>query len=357
MAVTSPQAAPIANESHAAGGPEPEGEEKRSVEAAAELVPAPVGGALAFPRSQRSAARFYLDGLGTDKSRATAIDCLRRIAYLTGKEPDRWEMLHWETLSVEQILDIRKALVNKHRPATARLTMTILRQVLNAAFVQGRISGDRLLRLLKWPKIKGVSLTKGRMLSDEEIEKVRVHCLGLPPFEGTLTWAIFGCGLAAGLRRFEIAGLLVDDLSADARKLRVLGKGQKEAAQDLPVWLGRSIESWLRQRERFPFTTRSMFVHIDRQGGTLPRAQDRGMTPRQVWEVVVRVGVASGCDPFSTHDLRRTYLSTLIRERGLAMASRMARHSSSETTMLYDRRPAEELARATQAVEKWGGPR
>ena len=54
------------------------------------------------------------------------------------------------------------------------------------------------------------------------------------------------------------------------------------------------------------------------------------------------------------HDLRRTYISTMVEHTDLLSVSTLAGHSDPATTKRYDLRPAAGRAAAVQALEKWG---
>jgi site-specific recombinase XerD len=75
------------------------------------------------------------------------------------------------------------------------------------------------------------------------------------------------------------------------------------------------------------------------------------MTPGAVYLVLDRLAKQAGIDPFSPHDLRRTFVSQLL-ERGadLALIQKLAGHAQISTTSKYDRRDEKALARAVELM-------
>lgn len=73
-----------------------------------------------------------------------------------------------------------------------------------------------------------------------------------------------------------------------------------------------------------------------RKGGRVVRER---LSPQSVLRVCEKRAREAGVEGFMPHDLRRTYISTLL-DRGadLSMASELAGHASPTTTKRYDRR-------------------
>jgi integrase/recombinase XerD len=57
-------------------------------------------------------------------------------------------------------------------------------------------------------------------------------------------------------------------------------------------------------------------------------------------------GTAAGLQPFTPHDLRRTFISNMLNLTDLATVSRLAGHEDTKTTASYDRRPIEHVIEA-----------
>lgn len=309
----------------------------------------PPGGAI-VPHDGRIAnpVDVYLASLSSEDSRKSARDCLKRVLRVLEKDPELWREATWWTLRPEHTTAIRARLARDFGPATARLTLSILRGVLRQCFITGRIDGDVFQRVSAWGPVRGQAAPVGRMLEKDEIARLRGACERGGAFRGALDAALLACGFGAGLRRDEIARLDVGDLSDDGRSLRVRGKGAKVRIQPLPPWAGGAIEAWLAQRARFPLECKRMFVVILGR-----RVRDRGLSRWQVWQRLRDLGRRAEVS-FTPHDMRRTYASKLLDSSGLATVQNLMGHSDPRTTVKYDRRPETAKRAAVAALEGWG---
>src|SRR5579884_1608092 len=198
---------------------------------------------LALPAdgSQDPVVRYIANALHTPKSRATALESLKRIGRALGRD---WRTIRWELLTVEEMTVLDERLRNARfprrdgarerlSPVTVKLTRSVLRGVLQAAFDLGRLDADTLARLTRFSKIRAKRIPAGRMLTDEEIDRLKTHLGTLAaPYREFV--GAFLAVLLVGLRRAEVANLSVDAL--EGRTLRFIGKGDKERAVPMPSW-------------------------------------------------------------------------------------------------------------------------
>jgi integrase len=317
----------------------------------APLVAAEANGAelVTSPPARADYVGMYLASLDSQLSRKNCSECLRRVLRVLERDETAWRSAPWHTLTPAHGLAIRARLVRDFSAGTAQLTLTMLRGVLRAAFQAGCLDGDTLARVIGWPKVKATfEETAGRMLSDEEVGKLRGACASQGAFTGALDMALLACGLGAGCRREEMANLRVGDVSEDAKTLRVCGKRRKVRMMPLPDWASGVLEAWLAQRARYPFTHDRLFTRV-REG----RAVDQWLTKDGVHIRLKKLGQHAGVN-FTPHDLRRTYLSVLLDHSRLATVQKLAGHADPRTTVRYDRRPERAKQQAMRALEKWG---
>lgn len=295
---------------------------------------------------------MYLATLSTDKSRKTAIESMKRVAK-AGKYAN-WQSIPWRSMSAERTTYIRARLLERAPrglgvdPRTVKLTLSQLRSVLRQARKLGFFSAEALADMTDWPKIRAVTLPRGRALEPAEIDQLRAFCATQKPLFGALLKALLAVLLGAGLRREEVATL---DLQALERgRLRVLGKGRKERLMPLPSWAAADLRAWLELRRGLRVQQATMFVRVDSDD----RVYDQALSPWSVWNRVVTLTEDAGIEDVSTHDLRRTYASRLMEATDIKTVADLMGHAQTTTTAGYDRRGEKAAAKAVEALEEWG---
>lgn len=312
---------------------------------------APSAIAVVAPSARMGPAELYVASLGTETSRRTAMETLRRVTVILtgGSAPDDWRNVPWENLRARETTLLRTALIEQNAPSTARLSISMVKSVLKQAFRLGMIPAEEYQRAIMLDPIRGESAAAGRMLSEGEISALAAYLAALPSPRGPMVNALFAVALGGGLRREELAKLSVGALAQDDRHIRVMGKGRRERIQPIPAWVGAALRRWVDLRTRLELKAPTMFVHV-RQRGLV----DAPMNVQQLWELVVATGKAAECQPFSTHDLRRTFASRMFDKRDMALVQRLMAHKNPETTARYDRRGAGVAEEAVAELEGFG---
>ena len=303
-------------------------------------------------RYRPSPAALYLASLGTEKSRRTGRESLRRVCVALGRpKHDAWVSYPWERLTIVETTYVRARLLETMGPATVRLTLTQLRGTLKCAWQAGYLDHETYTRACSLPPVRGTRLVVGRELTAGELARLRDHLAELPGALGVQQTAIFAVGIGGGLRREEIAHLRADALSLDATHLRVLGKGRRERIVRLLEGAGAVVAAWLAERRRLELASDEMFVNLTADG----RCLDVPLLPEAMGKRVTRELAAAGIDA-APHDLRRTYATRLIRATGgdLATVARMLGHESISTTTRYDKRGDESADAAAKLLSLWG---
>lgn len=297
--------------------------------------------ALAVRRSlppAREPATVYLAGLRSSGRRAQAAALARLAAFLGSDDP---RTLPWEALAYGHAQRVSAWLRDESglAPATARRYWAALRGVLRTADALG------LMPAGEWGRIQGIrprfgkSAEAGRALSDGEISAL----LNL----GGPRAAIVALGALAGLRREEIVGLDVGDLVTEgpqAPAVRVRGKGGKERVVPLGARASSAVFGWAMRHK----------VKLDDDRPLFPgRASfDRRLSLSGVANVLERAAASAGVPRFTPHDLRRTYVTTLLaRGNDLAVVAKLAGHEQIETTKRYDRRGDDAKRKAVETLD------
>ncbi len=305
-------------------------------------------GEISFPRD-RNPYYVYLARLSAG-SRPTMVDALRQIARIASGgrlEPDRCP---WHLLRYPHVQAIRTALVDTVSsrtgkplaPATINKALAALRGVLKEAWRLGLMGAEDFARAADVAPVRGSVPLRGRALEPYEVVALFQACMRDPTPAGPRDAAILALGLGAGLRRAEIVGLDLAEVDLGRELVRVHGKGRK--VREVPIKGGtlEALRAWLAVRGCEP----GPLLCAVRKGG---RLEPGGLASQSVLRVCEKRGREAGLAGFVAHDLRRSYVSTLL-DRGvdLSVASDLAGHSSPNTTRRYDRRG--ELARHAAAV-------
>ena len=301
--------------------------------------------------SYEDPAYAYLIARTTDKSRSTCVESMRRIARVTGAPPgdrEAWKRIPWTRLTHAETNVIRSELIRLHKPATVRLTLTVLRGVLKKAFALGLIPAEQYQRAILMDRVTGKSAPPGRALPQEDIEALRAHCASLPQLYGAMLQAILSVGLGAGMRREEMANLTLAGVSES--ELRFMGKGRKEAVQPIVDWAAVDLRAWLEER---PVTLRVPTVFV-KFNNDKTRCLDQALTPGRLWSYLGEAWRAVGIKRFSPHDLRRTYATRLLATGQPAKAQKLMRHANSSTTLGYDRSTEEQAKEILTAIDSMG---
>lgn len=96
----------------------------------------------------------------------------------------------------------------------------------------------------------------------------------------------------------------------------------------LPAWAREAVGEWLLVYDPGGGTT-SLLLPINKAG----RIDDRWLGSQVVLDILQRVGESADVDGFAPHDMRRTFITSLL-ETGadVHVASQLAAHASVETT-------------------------
>jgi integrase len=217
-------------------------------------------------------------------------------------------------------------------PATINRHLAALRGVLREAWRLGLMSAENLARAADLEPVRGSRPLRGRALEPHEVSALFAVCMSDPSPAGPRDAVVLALGLAAGLRRAEIAGLDLADVDLEREVVRVHGKGNK--VREVPVKGGTlaALRAWLAARGSEPGP---LVCPVNKAG----RVELRRLAPQAILRVCEKRARDAEVPGFAAHDMRRTYISALL-DQGvdLSVASDLAGHASPLTTKKYDRR-------------------
>ncbi|WP_168929765.1 tyrosine recombinase XerC [Nocardioides sp. GY 10127] len=146
---------------------------------------------------------------------------------------------------------------------------------------------------------------------------------------------------ATGMRVGELVGLDVDDVDADRRLLRVLGKGRKERTVPFGVPADRALRAWLRDgRPALATSGSGPALLLGARGGRLDQRAVRTLVHR-------RIGQVPGAPDIGPHGLRHSAATHLL-EGGadLRAVQELLGHASLATTQVYTHVSTDRLRQA-----------
>lgn len=273
----------------------------------------------------RNPAVVYLAGLSAG-SRRSAAQALRVVAEILKLEV---ELVPWHRLGYQHTHAIRATLADRYAPATANKILAALRGVLREAARLELMSAEAAARASDLKRVRGVTPPRGRALGVDELAALRAACTASEAL-GVRDVALLALLYGGGLRRTEAVDLDVDDVAGD--ELTVHGKGAKVRQVYLSAVHAFDVQTWLAVRgsEGGPLLCPVL------RGG---RVVIRRLTDQAVLVALRRLAARASLAKFSPHDLRRTFISTLL-DKGadIATVAKLAGHAQVTTTARYDRR-------------------
>jgi site-specific recombinase XerD len=235
-------------------------------------------------------------------------------------------------------------------PGTANLTLSHLRGIVRTMHKMGLI-GEKQLSIAQPMMIKNLRATRnerGDSLSVDVEQKLRRAARALGGYRGTMLNTAIVVAIGAGLRREEVAGLMLHGLRKPGL-LTVIGKGNKERDHAIDPQMQAAIDEWMTERAKLQPGHHNLFCSPDRP--------EQKLSTWSFWSLLRKVAHTAfgGSRPCGgdcpcldvltgPHDFRRTFATRMfaagfdIREVQVLMG-----HASPETTARYDKRAKSDL--------------
>ncbi len=188
----------------------------------------------------------------------------------------------------------------------------------------------------------------GRLITDDEMRALHAHC-AKDGIRGLRDGAIIALGIGAGMRREEIATLLLEHLHLENGRIEVVGgKGGKDRTTFLAASGVAAVRKWLKARGNTPGAVLVRLVRF-REGY---RPSMAPLSPHAVWEALAACRDAAGVDPFTPHDMRRTFATRALRAGiAIGIVQDALGHESIETTRGYDLSDVDDMEAAFKNVD------
>lgn len=152
-------------------------------------------------------------------------------------------------------------------------------------------------------------------------------------------------GFYAGLRVAEVAALDTDDVVTTARKGKVIVRqGKGDAYREVPLHASArgAVADWVKERRGCRGVEATALL-LNRRGGRL--------SARSVGQVVTTLGEHAGIEGLSTHVLRHSFGTNLVRQgTDVVLVAELMGHRRLDTTRRYALPSAADRQRAVDAL-------
>ena len=279
----------------------------------------------------RQPAAVYLSTLAPTGRRGMRTALAQAADALTGGRATI-DTCPWHRLGAQHVaVLLRRMTDGGAAPATVNRMRSALRGVLRSCWRLGLIDAEELARAGDVPGVKARRLPRGRHIATGEIAALFRACSIGPggARDAAALALLYGCGL----RRAEVVALDLADYAPDTGTVTVIGKGGHQRQVFATTGTRAALGAWLRHRGDAPGP---LLFPVAKGGRIVP---GRRLSTAAVWARLQTLGKRAGVQPFSPHDLRRSFIGDLL-DAGADMASvqALAGHANVNTTARYDRR-------------------
>jgi integrase/recombinase XerD len=226
----------------------------------------------------------------------------------------------------------------RQNSGTAKLTVTALRSFLGFLHLEGITERSLVCAVPSVARRRLVGLPKG--LEPDQVQRLLASCHANTPV-GCRDLAILTLLVRLGLRRGEVAKLMLDDIDWRAGTIVVRGKGNCIERIPLPQDVGLRLVEYLEQARPVNALGRAVFVRCV--------APHHHLTPTRVSTIVADAARRANLGRVHAHRLRHTAAIQLIRTgASLPEIGQLLRHLRTGTTAIYakvDRNGLRKIAR------------
>ena len=213
----------------------------------------------------------------------------------------------------------------RENSSTAKLTVTALRSFLGFLHLEGITERSLVCAVPSVARRRLVGLPKG--LEPDQVQRLLASCRANTPV-GCRDLAILTLLIRLGLRRGEVAKLMLDDIEWRAGTIVVRGKGNCIERIPLPQDVGLRLVEYLEQARPMNALGRAVFVRCV--------APYHHLTPTRVSTIVADAARRADLGRVHAHRLRHTAATQLLRTgASLPEIGQLLRHVRTETTAIY----------------------
>lgn len=246
-------------------------------------------------------------------------------AFLDSRNSADGLALELSNLSPADIISFVVARCPRQNSGMAKLTVTALRSFLGFLHLEGITERSLVCAVPSVARRRLVGLPKG--LEPDQVQRLLASCRANTPV-GCRDLAILTLLIRLGLRRGEVAKLMLDDIDWRAGTIVVRGKGNCVERIPLPQDVGLRLVDYLEQARPANALGRAVFVRCV--------APHHHLTPTRVSTIVADAARRANLGRVHAHRLRHTAAIQLIRTgASLPEIGQLLRHVRTETTAIY----------------------
>jgi len=257
------------------------------------------------------------------------------------------ERYHWATLGYAQIVTVRAKLLEQGRsPHSVNLALAALRGTMQCAFHLGLVDADCVLRVKAVRRVAVASGPRGRSLTPVEVRKLLSCGKNDRTPIGIRDTALLAVLVCTGMRRAELCALYIDDYDIARGELVIhRAKGNRERICPLSKGARQLLAPWLSLRGK---GTGPMFCRIRKAGTVILQS----LSTQSIYDIVQHRAESAGIGTITPHDLRRTFVTTLLSSTGdINLVRGLVGHSDVKTTARYDLRIHDAQKQIEQLVQ------
>ena len=229
------------------------------------------------------------------------------------------------SLSPADIISFVVARCPRQNSGSAKLTVTALRSFLGFLHLEGITERSLVCAVPSVARRRLAGLPKG--LEPDQVTRLLAACDANTP-GGCRDLAILILLVRLGLRRGEVAKLMLDDIDWRAGTIVVRGKGSRIDRLPLPSDVGRRLAEYLKQARPANARGRTVFVRCI--------APHHHLGSSRVSSIVADAARRAGLGRIHSHRLRHTAAMHLLRAgASLPEIGQLLRHRRAGTTAIY----------------------
>jgi len=230
----------------------------------------------------------------------------------------------------ETVAAYRASLVDRMKPQSVNLHMAAIKALANQAAAAGLMDHAAAMAITSIKGEKRLGQRTGRWLTLPQARAL-LQAPDTATLGGLRDRAVLGLLIGAGLRREEVAGLVITQVQQREDRWVIadlMGKGRRFRTVAIPDWVADRVWAWVGMAK----IGQGPLIRQVYPDGVHP---DRGLTASAVYRIAVKWAEEAGLR-ISPHDLRRTF-AALAKKGGAEMQSIQAAlgHSSVQTTERY----------------------